>query len=92
MSARRPVPTLIHDGKAWVEARHYDQARTDLDYLEDEARGLRNALAKINDLAKYLAEPAWTEEGCRLVGEQMMRHVALALAGSEQEGGQDGAE
>src|SRR3954470_9711862 len=32
---RRSVPTLIHDGKAWVEAVHYDQARTDNDYIED---------------------------------------------------------
>jgi uncharacterized protein (UPF0147 family) len=38
----------------------------------------RDPLGRIHDLAKYLREPAWTEEGIRLVGAQIQEHVAQA--------------
>ena len=47
----------------------------------EENRQLREALNKIADKAKYLSEPAWTLEGCAIVGKQIHRWAADALAG-----------
>jgi len=50
---------------------------------EAENERLRLALAKIADKAKYLGEPAWNLEGCALVGKQIHRWAADAVAGKQ---------
>jgi len=44
-----------------------------------EVERLRAALSRIADRAKYLSEPAWTPEGCALVGKQIYRWATDAL-------------
>lgn len=75
---RRPVPTLIHDGKAWVEAQHYDEARA----LQGTVLGI---LANIRDEAQEMSDPVNTDlgESAAYVLEQAVYGIA-AMTGEQR--------
>lgn len=74
---------LGHDSYEEMDADDREQAREVARVILEAAdcQGAVDALAKINDLAKYLSEPAWDKEGCRLVAEQIVQLAAPHLGG-----------
>jgi hypothetical protein len=57
---KRPVPTLIHDGKAWVEAVHYDELRAENERLREALKSVAVLHCRewCDDKVNYCNEPA----------------------------------
>jgi hypothetical protein len=76
---RRPVPTLIHDGKAYVEAIHYDQARTDNDYAENAFRENESLRQQLQGAVEALRLIAHYDDpmACRVAARQALRDMGI---------------